>query len=84
MGRLAPSSHTDVYLEVLETSPNPVSKSEENFIPDESRVRMAAFCRKKYWRMASHPTVQAALSDERLLQFGYPTFKMYYHPVFKG
>lgn len=25
MGRLAPSSHTDVYLEVLETSPNPVS-----------------------------------------------------------
>ena len=44
----------------------------------------AAFCRKKYWRMASHPTVQAALSDERLLRAGYPTFKMYYHPVFKG
>ena len=82
MGRLAPSSHTDVYLEVLETSPNPVSKSED--IPDESRVRMAAFCRMKYWRMASHPTVQAALSDERLLRAGYPTFKMYYHPVFKG
>ena len=41
-------------------------------------------CRKKYWRMASHPTVQAALSDERLLRAGYLTFKMYYHPVFKG
>ncbi|HCM09920.1 MAG TPA: maturase, partial [Bacteroides sp.] len=26
----------------------------------------------------------AALSDERLLRAGYPTFKMYYHPVFKG
>ena len=73
MGRLAPSSHTDVYLEVLETSPNPVSKSEE-VIPDESRVRMAAFCRKKYWRMASHPTVQAALSDERLLRAWLPYF----------
>ena len=45
----------------------------EKLIPDESRVRMA-----------SHPTVQAALSDERLLRAGYPTFKMYYHPVFKG
>ena len=56
----------------------------KKLIPDESRVRMAAFCRKKYWRMASHPTVQAALSDERLLRAGYPTFKMYYHPVFKG
>lgn len=31
MGRLAPSSNTDVYLEVLETSPNPVSKSEEAY-----------------------------------------------------
>ena len=56
----------------------------KKLIPDESRVRMAAFCRMKYWRMASHPTVQAALSDERLLRAGYPTFKMYYHPVFKG
>lgn len=56
----------------------------KKLIPDENRVRMAAFCRKKYWRMASHPTVQAALSDERLLRAGYPTFKMYYHPVFKG
>ena len=56
----------------------------KKLIPDESRVRMAAFCRKKYWRMASHPIVQAALSDERLLRAGYPTFKMYYHPVFKG
>lgn len=56
----------------------------KKLIPDGNRVRMAAFCRKKYWRMASHPTVQAALSDERLLRAGYPTFKMYYHPVFKG
>lgn len=56
----------------------------KKLIPDENRVRMAAFCRKKYWRMASHPTVHEALSDERLLRAGYPTFKMYYHPVFKG
>ncbi|WP_289772022.1 group II intron maturase-specific domain-containing protein [Bacteroides acidifaciens] len=28
----------------------------KKLIPDENRVRMAAFCRKKYWRMASHPT----------------------------
>ena len=84
MGRLAPSSHTDVYLEVLETSPNPVSKSEEVLFPMRAVCEWLPFCRKKYWRMASHPTVQAALSDERLLRAGYPTFKMYYHPVFKG
>lgn len=56
----------------------------KKLISDENRVRMAAFCRKKYWRMASHPTVHEALSDERLLRAGYPTFKMYRHPVFKG
>lgn len=31
MGRLAPSTNTDVYLEVLETSSNPISKSEEAY-----------------------------------------------------
>lgn len=56
----------------------------KKLIPDENRVRMAAFCRKKYWRMASHPTVHEALSDERLLRAGYPPFMMYYHPVSKG
>jgi hypothetical protein len=45
---------------------------------------MAAFYRKMYWRMAAHPTIHEALSDERLLRAGYPTFKMYYLPVFKG
>jgi len=56
----------------------------KRLVPDENRVRIAAFCRKKYWRMAAHPTIHEALSDERLLRAGYPTFKMYYHPVFKG
>jgi group II intron reverse transcriptase/maturase len=56
----------------------------KKLVPDENRVRQAAFCRKLYWRMAIHPTVHEALSDERLLRAGYPTFKMYYHPVFKG
>ena len=56
----------------------------KKLVSDENRVRMAAFCRKKYWRMANHPTVHEALSDERLLRAGYPTFKMYYHPVFIG
>ena len=37
-------------------------------------VRMAAFCRKSYWRMSQHPTVHEALSDERLFRAGYPTF----------
>lgn len=59
-------------------------KNLQKLIHDENRVRMAAFCRKKYWRMASHPTVHEALSDERLFRAGYPTFKMYYHPVFQG
>jgi group II intron reverse transcriptase/maturase len=53
-------------------------------VSDENRVRVAAFCRKQYWRMAAHPAVHGALSDERLLRVGYPTFKMYCHPVFKG
>ena len=56
----------------------------KKLVPDENRVRIAAFCRKMYWRMAGHPTIHEALSDERLLRAGYPTFKMYYHPVFKG
>jgi group II intron reverse transcriptase/maturase len=56
----------------------------KKLVPDENRVRMAAFCRKLYWRMAAHPTIHEALSDERLLRAGYPTFKLYYHPVFKG
>lgn len=56
----------------------------KKLVPEENRVRMAAFCRKMYWRMAAHPTIHEALSDERLLRAGYPTFKMYYHPVFKG
>ena len=53
-------------------------------VPDENRVRMAAFCGKMYWCMAAHPTIHEVLSDERLLCAGYPTFKMYCHPVFKG
>ncbi|MDR1223090.1 MAG: maturase, partial [Tannerella sp.] len=56
----------------------------KKLVPDENRVRMAAFCCKMYWRMAAHPAIHEALSDERLLHAGYPTFKMYYHPVFKG
>lgn len=56
----------------------------KKLVADEQRVRAAVFCRKKYWRMAAHPTVHEALSDERLLRAGYPTFKMYYRPVFKG
>lgn len=56
----------------------------KKLVPDENRVRLAAFFRKKYWRMAAHPVIHEAISDERLLRAGYPTFKMYYHPVFKG
>ncbi|MFV0418883.1 MAG: reverse transcriptase domain-containing protein [Dysgonomonas sp.] len=56
----------------------------KKFVPYEGQVRKAVFCRKKYWRMAAHPLVQEALSNERLLQAGYPTFKMYYCPVFEG
>jgi RNA-directed DNA polymerase len=44
-----------------------------------NRVRIAAFCRKSYWRMSIHPSIHEALSDERLLKAGYPTFEMYYH-----
>lgn len=43
-------------------------------VPDENRVRTAVFCRKSYWRMSSHPTVHEAMSDERLMRAGYPTF----------
>ena len=46
----------------------------KKLVPDENRVRIAAFCRKSYWRMSSHPTVHEAMSDERLLRAGYPTF----------
>ena len=56
----------------------------KKLVGDDQRVRMAAFCRKKYWRMSIHPTVHEALSNERLLRAGYPTFGMYYHLVFKG
>lgn len=56
----------------------------KKLVPDENRVRIVAFCRKKYWHMAAHPTIHEALSDKRLQRAGYPTFKMYYHPVFKG
>ena len=54
------------------------------FVSDESRVRLAAFSRKGYWRTAANPVVHEALSAERLLRAGYPTFKMYYRPVFNG
>ena len=50
----------------------------QKLVPEEDRVRTAAFCRKSYWRMASHPVVHEALSDERLRQAGYPTFTEYY------
>lgn len=46
----------------------------QKLVPNENRVRIAAFCRKSYWRMAAHPVVQEAMSDERLLRAGYPTF----------
>ena len=49
-------------------------KNLQKLVPEENRVRTAAFCRKSYWRMASHPVVHEALSDERLRQAGYPTF----------
>ena len=41
-------------------------KNLQKLVPEEDRVRTAAFCRKSYWRMASHPVVHEALSDERL------------------
>lgn len=50
----------------------------QKLVPSEDRVRVAAFSRKSYWRMASHPTVHEAMSDERLLRAGYPTFAGYY------
>ena len=50
----------------------------QKLIPDENRVRTAAFSRKSYWRMASHPAVHEAMSDERLRKAGYPTFTEYY------
>jgi hypothetical protein len=53
-------------------------KNLQKLVPEENRVRTAAFCRKSYWRMASHPVVHEALSDERLRQAGYPTFTEYY------
>ena len=53
-------------------------KNLQKLVPEEDRVRTAAFCRKSYWRMASHPVVHEALSDERLRQAGYPTFTEYY------
>ena len=52
-------------------------KNLQKLVPEEDRVRTAAFCRKSYWRMASHPVVHEALSDERLRQAGYPTFTEY-------
>ena len=50
----------------------------QKLVPDENRVRIAAFSRKSYWRMASHPVVHEAMSDERLKKAGYPTFTEYY------
>lgn len=50
----------------------------QKLIPDENRVRSAAFCRKSYWRMSTHPSVHEAMSDERLRKAGYPTFTEYY------
>lgn len=50
----------------------------QNLVPDEKRVRIAVFSRKSYWRMASHPVLHEAMSDERLRQAGYPTFAEYY------
>lgn len=48
-------------------------------IPDVNRVRIAAFSRKGYWRMSASPCIHEAMSDDRLLKAGYPTFEMYYH-----
>ncbi|MDR0743654.1 MAG: maturase [Tannerella sp.] len=56
----------------------------KRLVVDEQRVRIAAFCRKQYCRMSIHPTVHAALSNDRLLRAGYPTFRMYYYPLLKG
>ena len=50
----------------------------QKLVPDEKRVRIAVFSRKSYWRMASHPVLHEAMSDERLRQAGYPTFAEYY------
>ena len=48
-------------------------------ITDVNRVRIAAFSRKGYWRMSASLCIHEAMSDERLLKAGYPTFEMYYH-----
>lgn len=50
-------------------------------VPDEDRVRAAAFCRKGRWRMSSHPTVHEALTDGRLKQAGYLFFSDYYRTL---
>ena len=34
-------------------------KNLQKLVPEEDRVRTAAFCRKSYWRMASHPVNKA-------------------------
>lgn len=49
-----------------------------NLLPDTNSVRVAAFSRKSCWRMSSHPSLHAAMSDERLLRAGYPTFRKFY------
>ena len=53
----------------------------KKLVPGEDRVRAAAFCRKSYWRMSSHPTVHEAMSDDRLRQAGYLFFSDYYRTL---
>ena len=84
MGRLAPSSHTDVYLEVLETSPNPVSKSEEVLFPMRAVCEWLPFVVRNTGEWQVIPLYKRLCRMSVCFEPGYPTFKMYYHPVFKG
>ena len=56
-------------------------KNLKKLVPNEDRVRAAAFCRKSYWRMSSHPTVNEAMTDDRLRQAGYLFFSDYYRTL---
>lgn len=57
------------------------SRQLRKLVPDEERAHQAANSRKSYWRMSAHPTVQEALSDERLREAGYLFFSDYYRTL---
>ena len=77
---MAVQTHTDVHLEAVETARPRKRKLVGLGLPEWAACK-EAYSRKSYWRTVHTPSIQWALSKERLIHWGFYDVAIAYQSV---